>query len=81
MPYPNIDPEVREKYSSAWVVYPNSEYDPVLGQSLYSEYLDQLTFADQIGFDAVVVNEHHQNAYVVEVIILNILIPPMKKRT
>ena len=63
MPYPKIDPKVREKYSSAWVVYPNSEYDPVLGQHLYDEYLDQLTFADHIGFDAVVVNEHHQNAY------------------
>ena len=63
MPYPKIDPDVREKYSSAWVVYPNSEYDPELGQRLYGEYLDQLTFADQIGFDAVVVNEHHQNAY------------------
>ena len=63
MPYPKIDPDVREKYSSAWVVYPNSEYDPVLGQRLYGEYLDQLAFADQIGFDAVVVNEHHQNAY------------------
>lgn len=63
MPYPKIDPDIREKYNSAWVVYPNSEYDPELGHQLYDEYLDQLVFADTIGFDAIVVNEHHQNAY------------------
>jgi alkanesulfonate monooxygenase SsuD/methylene tetrahydromethanopterin reductase-like flavin-dependent oxidoreductase (luciferase family) len=63
MPWPHIDPEVREKYGSSWVVYPNSEYDPVEGSRLYNQYLDQLSFADQIGFDAVCVNEHHQNAY------------------
>lgn len=63
MPWPNIDPDVVEKYSSAWVVYPNSEYDPELGQKLYGEYLDQLVFADEAGFDAICVNEHHQNAY------------------
>jgi alkanesulfonate monooxygenase SsuD/methylene tetrahydromethanopterin reductase-like flavin-dependent oxidoreductase (luciferase family) len=63
MPWPNIDPDVREKYGSSWVVYPNSEYDPQLGKELYRNYLDQLTFADTIGFDAICVNEHHQNAY------------------
>ena len=34
MPWPNIVPDVREKYGSSWVVYPNSEYDPVLGLML-----------------------------------------------
>jgi alkanesulfonate monooxygenase SsuD/methylene tetrahydromethanopterin reductase-like flavin-dependent oxidoreductase (luciferase family) len=63
MPWPHIDPDVREKYGSSWVVYPNSEYDPDEGHRLYGEYLDQLAFADQVGFDAVCVNEHHQNAY------------------
>ena len=63
MPWPHIDPQVREKYGSSWVVYPNSEYDPNLGHQLYGEYLDELVFADQIGFDAICVNEHHQNAY------------------
>jgi alkanesulfonate monooxygenase SsuD/methylene tetrahydromethanopterin reductase-like flavin-dependent oxidoreductase (luciferase family) len=63
MPWPRIDPDVVEKYSSAWVLYPNSEYDPELGHQLYGEYLDQLVFADEVGFDAICVNEHHQNAY------------------
>ncbi|MDH4143650.1 MAG: LLM class flavin-dependent oxidoreductase [Acidimicrobiia bacterium] len=63
MPWPEIDPDVATKHGSAWVVYPNSEYDPTLGRRLYNEYLDQLVFADEIGFDALCVNEHHQNAY------------------
>ena len=63
MPWPKIDPEVKEKYGSAWVVYPNTEFDPELGRELYGEYLDQLVFADEMGFDAICVNEHHQNGY------------------
>ncbi len=63
MPWPKIDPDVRAKYDSSWVTYPNSEYDPAFGQQLYGEYLDQLAFADEVGFDAICVNEHHQNAY------------------
>ncbi len=63
MPWPNIDPDILAETNSAWVVYPNSEYDPELGQKLYGEYLDQLVFADEVGFDSICVNEHHQNAY------------------
>ena len=30
---------------------------------VYHEYLDQLEFAGQLGFDGICVNEHHANAY------------------
>ena len=30
---------------------------------MYHEYLDQLQFADELGFDGVCVNEHHSNGY------------------
>ena len=63
MPWPNIKPELLAETNSAWVTYPNSDYDPELGRQLYGEYLDQLVFADEVGFDAICVNEHHQNAY------------------
>ena len=33
------------------------------GHQLYNEYLDMLEYADEMGFDAIGVNEHHQNAY------------------
>ena len=42
---------------------PNSLYDPVVGSQLYNRYLDELIYAEELGFDGVCVNEHHQNAY------------------
>jgi len=63
MPYLDLDPEVRAKYDSAWMVLPNSAYDPVKGHALYNRYLDELELGDQLGFDGLVLNEHHSTAY------------------
>jgi alkanesulfonate monooxygenase SsuD/methylene tetrahydromethanopterin reductase-like flavin-dependent oxidoreductase (luciferase family) len=48
---------------SAWVTFPNGLYNPSVGQLLYNRYLDELEHAEELGFDGVCVNEHHQNAY------------------
>jgi alkanesulfonate monooxygenase SsuD/methylene tetrahydromethanopterin reductase-like flavin-dependent oxidoreductase (luciferase family) len=42
---------------------PNSLYDPAKGHDLYQEYIETLAYAEELGFDGVCVNEHHQNAY------------------
>jgi alkanesulfonate monooxygenase SsuD/methylene tetrahydromethanopterin reductase-like flavin-dependent oxidoreductase (luciferase family) len=63
MPYSDLDLNYTEKHSSAWVTLPNSYYDPAKGHVLYNRYLDELEYADELGFDGVCVNEHHQNAY------------------
>jgi alkanesulfonate monooxygenase SsuD/methylene tetrahydromethanopterin reductase-like flavin-dependent oxidoreductase (luciferase family) len=63
MAYADLDLSVKDKYRSAWVVLPNSYYDPVKGHALYNRYLDELELADELGFDGVSVNEHHQTAY------------------
>jgi alkanesulfonate monooxygenase SsuD/methylene tetrahydromethanopterin reductase-like flavin-dependent oxidoreductase (luciferase family) len=63
MPYADLDLSYDEKYNSAWITLPNSYYDPKKGAKLYNRYLDELEYADQLGFDGVCVNEHHQNAY------------------
>ena len=63
MPYRPLDFTERKKHRSAWVVLPNSLYDPKKGAEEYQSYLDQLTFAEELGFDAIGVNEHHQTAY------------------
>jgi alkanesulfonate monooxygenase SsuD/methylene tetrahydromethanopterin reductase-like flavin-dependent oxidoreductase (luciferase family) len=63
MPYRWLPHDFRERYHSVWVDLPNALYDPVRGHGLYNEYLDMLEYADEMGFDAVGVNEHHQNAY------------------
>ena len=63
MPYGYLDPEYDRKYPSCWVVYPNSNFDPKKGFELYNRYLDEIEHAEELGFDGVCVNEHHQNAY------------------
>jgi alkanesulfonate monooxygenase SsuD/methylene tetrahydromethanopterin reductase-like flavin-dependent oxidoreductase (luciferase family) len=63
MPYRWLPADFRERYHGVWVDLPNALYDPERGHGLYNEYLDMLEYADQVGFDAIGVNEHHQNAY------------------
>lgn len=47
----------------AWIHCPNALFEPEQGHVLYNRYLDELEYAEQLGFDGLVVNEHHQNAY------------------
>jgi alkanesulfonate monooxygenase SsuD/methylene tetrahydromethanopterin reductase-like flavin-dependent oxidoreductase (luciferase family) len=63
MPYADLDLEAAKKYPTSWVVMPNSMYDPKKGHALYNRYLDELEYAEALGFDGVCVNEHHQTAY------------------
>src|SRR5580658_5895806 len=63
MPYRPLDLEAASDHRSAWVVLPNSLYDPKKGAAEYDSYLDQLAYAEPLGFDAIGVNEHHQTAY------------------
>jgi alkanesulfonate monooxygenase SsuD/methylene tetrahydromethanopterin reductase-like flavin-dependent oxidoreductase (luciferase family) len=63
MPYPHLQEGYQEQHQSGWVTYPNSNFDPSLGHQLYNNYIDQLVYAAEQGFDGVCVNEHHQTAY------------------
>ena len=63
MPYRPLDFAEAAKHRSAWVVLPNSLYDPVKGAEEYANYIDFLVDAERLGFDGIGVNEHHQNAY------------------
>ena len=62
MPYVHL-PENHKEFPSLWVDFPNKYYDPERGHKLYHRYLAELVLADRLGFDAVVVNEHHNTAY------------------
>ena len=63
MPYAHVDLDAVERHGSAWVTFPNSHYDPEKGAGLYHRYLDEMEYADELGFDGVCLNEHHQTAY------------------
>ena len=41
----------------------NGVYDPKVGAQLYNRYLDEKIYADQIGFDALMLNEHHSTPF------------------
>jgi alkanesulfonate monooxygenase SsuD/methylene tetrahydromethanopterin reductase-like flavin-dependent oxidoreductase (luciferase family) len=63
MPYPYLPDDFDTAYESTSLTYPNANFDPSLGRALYARYLDELEYADQLGFDGIAVNEHHQSAY------------------
>jgi len=62
MPYTHLPPNQKE-FQSLWVDFPNKYFDPEKGYELYQRYLAELLLADKLGFDGVVVNEHHNTAY------------------
>ena len=62
MPYIHL-PENQKDFPSLWVNFPNKYYDPKRGIELYQRYLAELVIAEKVGFDAVVLNEHHNTVY------------------
>ena len=63
MPWPYLPDDFREKNRSVWVDIPNTLYDPKKGHFVYHQYMDQLEYAETLGFDGIGCNEHHQNGY------------------
>ena len=63
MPWPHMPDDFRQKHRSVWVDLPSRMYQPELGHIAYHQYLDQLEYAEKVGFDGIGVNEHHANAY------------------
>ena len=63
MPWPYLPDDFREKNRSVWVDIDQKLFDPVKSHEVYNTYLDLLEYAATLGFDAIGVNEHHQNGY------------------
>lgn len=63
MPWPHLPDDFQQKHRSVWVDPDYGLYDPERGNAVYNEYLDELEFAEEMGFDGLGVNEHHSNAY------------------
>ncbi|MYD42807.1 MAG: LLM class flavin-dependent oxidoreductase [Gammaproteobacteria bacterium] len=41
----------------------NASYDPRLGADLYNRYLDEKIYAEEMGFDGLMLNEHHSTPF------------------
>jgi alkanesulfonate monooxygenase SsuD/methylene tetrahydromethanopterin reductase-like flavin-dependent oxidoreductase (luciferase family) len=63
MPYRHLDFAEVKKERASWVIVPNKLYDPIKGADEYESFIDTLVYAEQLGFDAISVNEHHQTPY------------------
>jgi len=63
MPYKDLSKTFKQEHNSNWVDIGSSIADPRKFHEYYNEYLDELEYAAECGFDAVCVNEHHGNAY------------------
>ena len=63
MPYPAFPETFQQDHRSVWVDLPPSVFDRDVVAETYESYIDQLVFAEECGFDAICVNEHHNNGY------------------
>jgi len=63
MPYTELPDDFREKHPSVWVDIHSTLFDPRRAHHMYNDFMDELEYAAECGFDAVCVNEHHSNGY------------------
>ena len=48
---------------SSYFGVPNTHFDPHKASRLFNEYLDERVYAEELGFDGVMLNEHHQTPF------------------
>src|SRR5438046_1177406 len=63
MPYTELPDDFREKNPSVWVDIHSSLFDPRRAHHMYNDFLDELEYAAECGYDAICCNEHHSNGY------------------
>src|SRR6266480_2413639 len=47
------------KFGATALMFSNKHFDPVAGSRLYNEYLEHYALAEEVGFDGIMLNEHH----------------------
>ena len=63
MPYKELPGDFKTAHPGIWVNLNTKILDSHKLHAHYNEFMDELEFAAQCGFDAICVNEHHGNAY------------------
>jgi alkanesulfonate monooxygenase SsuD/methylene tetrahydromethanopterin reductase-like flavin-dependent oxidoreductase (luciferase family) len=67
MPHHEFDDAEGDKYPSLRLAFPNTNFSRAKAASNYQRYLDEYDFADQAGFDGLMINEHHSTPSCVNV--------------
>ncbi len=63
MPYTELPADFKQKHPSIWVDIHSSLFDPKRAHLMYNDFMDELEYAADCGYDAICVNEHHSNGY------------------
>ncbi len=63
MPYTELPDDFRQSHPSVWVDIHSSLFDPKRAHHMYNDFMDEMEFAADCGFDAICCNEHHSNGY------------------
>jgi alkanesulfonate monooxygenase SsuD/methylene tetrahydromethanopterin reductase-like flavin-dependent oxidoreductase (luciferase family) len=63
MPDTELPDDFKDKHPSVWIDIDPALFDPRRGHQMYNDFIDELEYAAEVGFDAICVNEHHSNGY------------------
>ncbi len=63
MPYTELPDDFPERHHSVWVDIHSSLFSPRRAHLMYNDFMDEMEYAADCGFDAVCCNEHHSNGY------------------
>ena len=63
MPYKELEENFRENNSGVSVDVDIRHFNAAKAHRMYNEFIDEMEYAASLGFDAICVNEHHQQAY------------------
>ncbi len=59
MPHHEFPDEEGDKYPSLRLDFPNSFFNREIAARNYHNYFDEYVLADEVGFDGIMINEHH----------------------
>ena len=58
-PYHAYPDEEGDKFPSLRLTFPNTYFEPETASDLFKRYFDECVYVDEMGFDGIMVNEHH----------------------
>ena len=54
-----LSTEESDRFGYSALLFPNSFFDPVQASRLYNQRLEEYFLVDEVGFDGIMLNEHH----------------------
>jgi alkanesulfonate monooxygenase SsuD/methylene tetrahydromethanopterin reductase-like flavin-dependent oxidoreductase (luciferase family) len=58
-PMSAYDAQAGLDFGATALMFSNKHFDPAAGSRLYNEYIEHYKLAEQVGFDGIMLNEHH----------------------